>query len=97
MRIIYLKRLADFAHKHAEAKKSLSVWKSVVENEVWETPQDILKAFPTAKIINGRRSRFKINGNKYRIVIEVDFDDRLVEIRFVGTHSAYNKIDAKNI
>lgn len=97
MKIIYLKKLIDFSKKHADSKKSLSVFKSIVEREDWNAPIEIIQSFPTAKILNGKRARFKIVGNKYRIIVEVDFVDKTVEIRFIGTHAEYDNIDALTI
>lgn len=97
MRIIYLKKIQDFSRKHSDAIKSLSVWKENVEKAKWTKPLDIKESFPTSKIINGFRARFKIVGNKYRIIIEVDFEDSVVEIRFIGTHLEYDDIDASMI
>lgn len=95
--IIYLTKLVDFSKKHSDTGKSLTTWKVIVENADWQKSQDILDSFPTAKIIKGNRARFKIVGNKYRVVIEVNFNDKTVEIRFIGTHDQYDKIDATTI
>ncbi|MDQ8006513.1 MAG: type II toxin-antitoxin system HigB family toxin [Pedobacter sp.] len=97
MRIIYLKKLQDFSKKHSDAVKSIAVFKSIVEKVNWNTSLEIMESFPRAKVLNSQRARFKIVGNKYRIIVEVDFIDKTVEIRFVGTHAEYDKVDALTI
>jgi mRNA interferase HigB len=97
MVIIFLKKLVDYSAKHADSARSLAGWKVITEAAVWEQSADIMRSFPNAKTIKGNRARFKILGNKYRLIVEVDYVDGIVEIRFIGTHSEYDDIDASTI
>jgi len=97
MEILFQKRLQDFAKKHADAVNSVSTWRKVVQEAQWKKGTDILADFPKAKLIPAKRARFKIVGNKYRLIIEVDYDAGIVEVRFIGTHAEYDQIDASSI
>jgi len=97
MDIVNARKLTVFVKKHGDAGKSVSTWKIVTERANWKKSQDILDHFPKAKMIKGKRARFKIVGNKYRLVVEVNFDLALVDIRFIGTHAEYDNIDASTI
>ncbi|MBI2830098.1 MAG: type II toxin-antitoxin system HigB family toxin, partial [Chloroflexi bacterium] len=40
---------------------------------------------------------FNIKGNKYRLVVAVQYTFKIVYIRFIGTHQEYGKINAETI
>ncbi len=97
MLIVYLQKLSEFSKNHANARKSLAVWKMLVERVIWKRKQDVLTDFPKAKMIKNNRARFEIVHNTYRLSAQIHYEDQIVEIRFIGTHNEYDKIDPETI
>ena len=97
MLIVYLEKLNEFAKKHANARKSLATRKYVTEEAVWKNKKEVLTDFPKAKMIANNRARFEIVHNTYRLIAEINYLDQIVEIRFIGTHNEYDRIDAATI
>jgi mRNA interferase HigB len=97
MKLINTLILQDFSKKHPDAQKSVSTWKKVTESAAWKNRQDLVNDFPNAKIIAGNRARFEIRHNFYRLIAEILYDDQIVVVRFIGTHAAYDKVDAATV
>jgi mRNA interferase HigB len=51
----------------------------------------------TIVILQGGRVAFNLAGNKYRLVVWINYDYHVIYIRFIGTHRQYDKIDVQNI
>jgi mRNA-degrading endonuclease HigB of HigAB toxin-antitoxin module len=51
----------------------------------------------SAGVLRDGRVVFNIAGNKYRVVVCINYPYRFVYIRFVGTHRQYDTIDAQII
>lgn len=97
MLIIFSEKLIAFSKNHANTRKSLRTWITITEEASWKAKQDVLWSFPKAKMIANNRARFEIVHNEYRLVAYIDYDDQIVEIRFIGTHSEYDRIDPATI
>jgi len=63
----------------------------------WATPADVKRAVGSASILNDGRAVFNIAGNKYRIVVWINYPYRVVYVRLIGTHRQYDKIDAQTV
>jgi mRNA interferase HigB len=99
MRIIAVGTLRDFWSRPGcgDAEEPLKAWVSVVKAADWSRPTDVKQMFRSADILQGGRVIFDIGGNKYRLVAAVHYRGKRVYIRFIGTHSEYDKINAETI
>ena len=97
LRVISKKVLREFWQKHPECEQQLKSWYGEAESAIWKSPSDIKKDYPSASVITGNRIVFNIKGNKYRLIVKINYHYNNVWIRFVGTHSQYDKIDAEKI
>lgn len=82
---------------HTDSEEQLKTWYRDASKAAWRAPTDIKSEFPKASILKSGRVVFNICGNRYRLVIRINYLRGWVFIRFIGTHQDYNKIDADNI
>ena len=93
MRVIAKSRLREFWKIHPDTEVPLKTWHKIVEKSDWKNTHDVKAVFMDASIIGNNRVVFNIKGNKYRIVVYLVFPTKKVFIRFVGSHSEYDKIN----
>lgn len=97
MRIISTKIFREYALKHPECGKQLNLLKKDLEQQLFENPNQVKDYFPYISILKDNRVVFNIHGNDYRLVIKFNFNSKIAFVRFLGTHTEYDKIDANNI
>lgn len=97
MRIISRKTLRDFYEKHSDAKAPLEAWFHETVAAAWKSPRDIKSRYPSADVLPGNRVVFNIKGNAYRLIVKIHYNTAIVFVRFVGTHTDYDRIDAGTI
>ena len=66
-------------------------------NSNWERPNDVKETFVNASVLKNNRIIFNIKGNSYRLVAKFNYEKQWIFVKFIGTHSEYNKIDANTI
>jgi len=96
-RIFAKSTLRKFWEKHAETEQYLKTWYDTVISSDWKDPNDIKRTYANASILKRGRVVFNIKGNDYRLVAKINFDKQWLFVRFIGTHSEYDKIDANHI
>lgn len=100
MRVIALSRLREFwarQRSRDDARQATLVWYRRVLAADWSTPAELKADFGTASILKDGRAVFNIAGNRYRIVVWINYPYRVLYVRFIGTHAQYDRIDAQTV
>ena len=100
MRIIARGTLRSFwesSPAYADAMTPLVEWYRHMEKATYRTPQEVKAELRTASILKGGRVVFNVGGNKYRVILAVDYERQIGFVRFVGTHAQYDQINAETV
>ena len=99
MRVIAKSTLVRFWNKPecSDAKGALQSWYDEAAKADWKTPQDIKAHYRSASICGNNRVVFNIAGNKYRLVVEMQYQAGIAWVKFIGTHAQYDKMNVENV
>src|SRR5437762_12809257 len=99
MRTISRKTLRLFWEEteYADTWRPLKAWFREAANADWGGPAAIKAAFGNASIVGNNRVVFNIGGNKYRLVVRVNYTYRVMYVRYVGSHAQCDQIDVEEI
>lgn len=97
MRLVARHILDDCIRRHADARNAFLDWIAGVGAAQWRTPGDVRAGRWNPSILSGNRVVFRLRGNRYRIIAVIDYGNRLVLVRFAGTHAEYDKINAETV
>lgn len=99
MRIIARKTLRQFwqRSRFADSEQPLRAWFREATRANWKSPSEVKAAYKTASVLGDSRVVFNIAGNKYRLVVKINYAYKVIYIRFIGTPDDYDKIDAGKV
>jgi len=100
MRVIALrtvKHFVDSRPKYSDARGPALAWYRQVLRADWASPAEVKRDIGSASILKDGRVVFNIGGNKYRIVVWINYPHRIIYVRFIGTYSEYDRIDAQTV
>jgi len=89
--------LTEFADKHPDTVSAINKWVKHIEKAEWKNHNELKSDYPSADFVKNNRYVFNLKGNNYRLVVVVVFFAGEVNIRFVGTHAEYDKINVSMI
>lgn len=99
MRVIAKSTLVRFWNRpdYKDSKGGSQSWYDEAIKADWKTPQEIKEHYRSASICGNNRVVFNIAGNKYRLVVEMQYQAEIVWVKFIGTHAQYDQINVENV
>ncbi len=94
MRIISRRTLREFWEKEKQAEIPLDTWYRTVLKKTWQNLVELQADYPSADLV-GKYIVFDIGGNKYRLVVKIEFLKQTIYIKHVLTHKQYDNISFK--
>ena len=99
MRVIARRSLKAFWERagRRDAKGPLESWYEEALRSEWTSPHAVQLHYATASFVGRNRVVFNIGGNKYRLVVEMQYRAGIAWVKFVGTHAEYERIKVETV
>jgi len=92
MRVFAKKILRIFWNKQVDSEGQLKTWYKEASKAKWTSPSDIRDEYLKASILKDGKVIFNICGNKYRLIVRINYLRGWVFILFIGTHLEYDRL-----
>jgi mRNA interferase HigB len=79
------------------ARRQFDAWLAEAAEADWRNPAAVKAKYASASIVSGPRVVFNISGNRFRLVVAINYRFGVIDIRFFGTHAEYDKIDVETV
>ncbi|MDB9312367.1 type II toxin-antitoxin system HigB family toxin [Spirulina sp. CS-785/01] len=95
MHLISIRKLRDDAAMYPDLSQVIEAWYAVVKKAKWEHLEDVRKIYRDAEAV-GNFTIFNLKGNKYRLIVGIDYSSQTVYYKYLLTHAEYDKDKWKN-
>ena len=99
MRVIAKRTLKKFWERpgFGDSRSSLESWHEEALKATWTSPQAVKDQYANASICGNSRVVFNVGGNKYRLVVEMQYRAGIAWVKFIGTHAQYDRIKVETV
>jgi mRNA interferase HigB len=95
MHLISIRNLRRDVAEYPDAASQLESWNKTVQSASWKSLIEVQKIYPSAEAV-GNFTVFNIKGNRYRLIVGIDYEEQVVYYKYFLTHAEYDKNAWKN-
>lgn len=97
MNIIKRPTIEYYKEKYPQAEIALDVWYQDFRRQSFKNPQALKSVYGNASIVANQRVVFNIMGNKYRLVVMLNYEAAVCYVIWFGSHTEYDKINVETV
>ncbi len=90
-----IRNLRKDAAQYPDVKNQIDSWNETVKQAEWHNLEDVRKIYPEAEAV-GNFTVFNIKGNKYRLIVGINYEEQTIFYKYFLTHAEYDKDKWKN-
>jgi mRNA interferase HigB len=95
MHLISAGKLRAASAAYPDVEEVIKSFYKKVKKSTWQNLIDVQQDYRDAEAV-GEFTVFNIKGNKYRLILDINYTDQLAYFKYFLTHSEYNKDKWKN-
>ena len=90
VRVISKRHLMEIATQFSDCRTVLKAWLNTVQQAKWSSLEELRQTYPATDMV-GRLAIFNIKGNRYRLIVRMEFSEQRIFVKEFLTHAEYNK------
>jgi mRNA interferase HigB len=95
MHLIAISQLREVAAKYPDVSVQIEDWYTLVKAATWQTLTEVQQLYASAEAV-GNFTVFNIKGNRYRLIVGINYVKQTIYFKYFLTHAEYDKDEWKN-
>jgi mRNA interferase HigB len=95
MHLISSGKLKEASALYPDVKEVVKKFYTKVDKSAWQNLIEVQQDYQDAEAV-GNFTVFNIKGNKYRLILDIDYEEQVAYFKYFLTHAEYDKEQWKN-
>ena len=95
MHLISACKLKEVSAVYPDVEEVIKNFYKKVEKSAWQNLIDVQKDYRSAEAV-GNFTVFNIKGNRYCLILDIDYEEQVAYFKYFLTHAEYDKEQWKN-
>lgn len=90
MHLIAIRNLRSDASRYPDTMTVIGEWYKIVKSLSWQNLEEVKQVYRDAEAV-GNLTVFNIKGNKYRLIVDINYANQTIYYKYFLTHADYDK------